>query len=78
MCCKLSLCATAHTTYARDCAGLEINAHLYLRMHAQAEWLARRLTASGFPAVYLAADVAQAERQRLMQEFREFKARVGF
>lgn len=41
-----------------------------------AEWLARRLSAAGYPAAPLTADLPQAERMAAMTDLRSFKLRV--
>lgn len=44
----------------------------------QAEWLAARLTAEGFPAAYLTGDRPQTERAEAMESVRKFKASGGW
>jgi hypothetical protein len=48
-------------------------------MHSwmQAEWLAQRLSAAGFPCAYLAGGVAQERRMEIMEALRAFELRVG-
>lgn len=41
-----------------------------------AEWLARRLSAAGFPAAYLSADLPQEQRMAAMEGVRGFRTRV--
>jgi superfamily II DNA/RNA helicase len=41
-----------------------------------AEWLARRLSAGGYPAAYLSSDLPQAERMAAMDALRRFRLRV--
>lgn len=42
----------------------------------RSQWLAQALTASGFPADYLAGDLPQPERMAVMTAVRDFKLRV--
>ena len=41
-----------------------------------AEWLARRLSAAGYPSAHLSADLPQPERMAAMEALRAFRLRV--
>jgi ATP-dependent RNA helicase DDX20 len=49
---------------------------VFCNQKPQAEWLARRLSAAGFPSAYLAADRTQVDRMEAMEAVRGFKLRV--
>ncbi|KAF5829366.1 hypothetical protein DUNSADRAFT_16187 [Dunaliella salina] len=51
-------------------------AAVFCNQKPQAEWLARKLSAAGFPAAYLAADRTQTDRIEAMDAVRGFKLRV--
>ena len=55
-----------------------VQAAVFLNRKPQAEWLAARLTAEGFPSAYLSGgDRPQEERMQAMGAVRAFKLRVG-
>lgn len=41
-----------------------------------AEWLARRLSAAGYPSAHLSSDLAQPDRMAAMEALRGFRLRV--